>query len=461
MIWDVKSAFKILLLVLALASQAVIGAQDVSGPDEARRIARDAYIYGYPMVENYRVQYSRFGGGWNAVTELPPGSSDGTPYPKLDTLNAYVPVDLRAEPMLIEILPHSDDRYYTIQFTDLYTHNFAHLGSRLSNTNLGVFLLAGPNWKPFKDWKPVGVYEIIRCETDLAFLFYRTVMRGPSDFTGAAMVRQDFRIYPLSQYNGEPPVESAAPIPFMQPLSRDDERQSTDFFKELNFLLQYCPTIPSESALMARFAKIGIGPGLTFEPGYFDPEIRLAIARGIGDAWRSYDAAKKELDSGTISFTSLFGSRGELGNNYLHRMLGAGEGLNTDSRVELTEERYAIDANGEKLDAKKGRYRLHFRPDQIPPVSGMWSVTLYALPSKQFFPNPLGRYTLNSAMLPTLARDADGGLTFIIQSESPEDEGTSNWIPAPKGPFMVSLRLYGPRPEAVAGIWQRPMLDKF
>ena len=150
MIWDVKSAFKILLPVFAIAFETALHAQDVSGPDEARQIAKDAYIYGFPIVENYRVQYSR-GGQWNTITDVPPRSNDGTPYPKLDTLNAFVPVDLRAEPMLIEILPHNDDRYYTIQFTDLYTHNFAHLGSRLSSTNLGVFLLAGPNWKPFKD----------------------------------------------------------------------------------------------------------------------------------------------------------------------------------------------------------------------------------------------------------------------------------------------------------------------
>src|SRR3954469_19207929 len=120
-----KSAFKILFLVFAIAFQAALQAQDVSGPDEARLIARDAYIYGFPIVENYRVQYGRFGAGWNTVRDLPT-ADPGSPYPKLDTLNAYVPVDLRGEPMIVEILPHNDDRYYTIQFSDLYTYNFEH-----------------------------------------------------------------------------------------------------------------------------------------------------------------------------------------------------------------------------------------------------------------------------------------------------------------------------------------------
>src|ERR1051326_2473833 len=101
-----KLLFKTLLVLLTLASRSIVCAQDVSDPLQAREIAKDAYIYGFPIVENYRVQYARFGGGWNAVTELPRGADTSVPFPKLDTLNAYVPVDLRSEPMVIEILPH-------------------------------------------------------------------------------------------------------------------------------------------------------------------------------------------------------------------------------------------------------------------------------------------------------------------------------------------------------------------
>lgn len=456
-----KLIFKTLLLVLTLAAlRSISHAQDVSDPLQAREIAKDAYIYGFPIVENYRVQYSRFGGGWNAVTELPRGGDSSVPFPKQDTLNAYVPVDLRGEPMVIEILPHIDDRYYAIQFSDLYTYNFAHLGSRLSNTNLGVFLLAGPSWKSFKGWKPVGVYNVIQCDTDLAFLFYRTVMADAGDYEGAAMVRQDFRIYPLSQYNGEPPAESPPPIGFMPPLSFDEERESPDFFKELNFLLGFCPPLPSEADLMARFARIGIGPGLTFEPRYYAPEIELAIRQGMRDAWKAYDDAKKRLESGALPFSTLFGSREELGNNYIYRMLGAGEGINTDSRIETIEDRYYVDANNQKLNGKTARYRLRFGPEQFPPVNGTWSLTLYQLPSRQYFSNPLGRYGVNAAMLSALDRDPDGGVTVIIQNSAPEDESAANWIPAPKGPFVLSLRQYAPKPDSFGGGWQKPELKK-
>jgi hypothetical protein len=246
----------------------------------------------------------------------------------------------------------------------------------------------------------------------------------------------------------------------MPPLAADEEHDSTDFFKELNFVLQFCPTVPSERDLMARFAKIGIGPGLTFEPRYFDPEIQAAIKAGMSDAWKACDDAKKKLESGAISFSSLFGSRQELGNNYIYRMLGAVEGLNTDSKIELLEDRYMVDASGGKLNGKTNSYRLHFRPDQLPPVNAVWSLSLYDLPSRQFFANPIGRNVVNSGMLPQLTRDPDGGLTIVVQKDAPEDELAANWLPAPRGPFLLSLRLYGPKPQALDGGWTKPLLKR-
>jgi hypothetical protein len=47
--------------------------------------------------------------------------------------------------------------------------------------------------------------------------------------------------------------------------------------------------------------------------------------------------------------------------------------------------------------------------------------------------------------LPQLKRDADGGLTLLIQNEFPGKDKESNWLPAPKGPFIVYMRLYWPK----------------
>jgi hypothetical protein len=74
--------------------------------------------------------------------------------------------------------------------------------------------------------------------------------------------------------------------------------------------------------------------------------------------------------------------------------------------------------------------------------------------------NPLNRYLLNSPMLPQFVKDADGGLTFYIQNESPGADKEANWLPAPKGPFVMFMRLYWPKPEALEGKWTAPPLTK-
>ena len=66
----------------------------------------------------------------------------------------------------------------------------------------------------------------------------------------------------------------APKVNFIKPLSRDEEKSSLAFFNILNFVLQFCPTDPSETELMARFAKIGVGGGRSFDSNSLSPEIR-------------------------------------------------------------------------------------------------------------------------------------------------------------------------------------------
>jgi hypothetical protein len=85
---------------------------------------------------------------------------------------------------------------------------------------------------------------------------------------------------------------------------------------------------------------------------------------------------------------------------------------------------------------------------------------MYELPASLLVANPINRYLINSPMLPQLKRDADGGLTLIIQNESPGKEMGANWLPAPKGPFSMYLRLYWPKEAAVDGKWKAPPLKR-
>ena len=42
-------------------------------------------------------------------------------------------------------------------------------------------------------------------------------------------------------------------------------------------------------------------------------------------------------------------------------------------------------------------------------------MTMYELPKSLLYANTLNRYLINSAMLPQLKKDADGGVTLYVQ----------------------------------------------
>ena len=103
---------------------------------------------------------------------------------------------------------------------------------------------------------------------------------------------------------------------------------------------------------------------------------------------------------------------------------------------------------------------MHFAPGQLPPVNAFWSLTMYELPQSLLVANPINRYLLNSPMLPQFVKDADGGLTFYVQNESPGKDKEPNWLPAPKGPFFIAMRLYWPKEAALDGTWKQPPVEK-
>jgi hypothetical protein len=84
---------------------------------------------------------------------------------------------------------------------------------------------------------------------------------------------------------------------------------------------------------------------------------------------------------------------------------------------------------------------------------------MYELPASLLVANSLNRYLLNSPMLPQFKKDADGGVTLLIQHESPGNDKEANWLPAPTGSFFMVMRLYWPKPEALEGKWTAPPLN--
>ena len=443
-----------------------VKAADVT-PAEARAIAKEAYIYGFPMVDDYRIQYAYFvdtknpeyKGPWNKLINIPrvyTPADTAIQTPNSDTPYSMIGMDLRAEPMVLTVPPIEKDRYFSIQLIDAYTFNFDYIGSRTTGNDGGSFLVAGPGWKGDT---PKGVSKVYRSETELVLGAYRTQLFNAEDLDNVKKIQAGYKAEPLSAFLGQPAPTPAPVIDFIKPLTPDGERTSLAFFNILNFVLQFAPTVPSETELMGRFAKIGVGAGKPFDASTLSPEVKTAIEQGMADAWVDLENLKKQIDAGKVTSGDLFGTRAYLKNNYLYRMAGAVLGIYGNSKQEAMYPMYALDAAGQKLDGAN-RYTVRFAPGELPPVNAFWSLTMYDLPASLLVANPINRYLLNSPMLPQFVKDADGGITFYVQNETPGKDKEPNWLPAPKGPFFIAMRLYWPKEAALDGSWKQPPMTK-
>src|SRR5437773_5872844 len=464
-----KTTYKLHLLVAALAAVlalTTVRAADISRA-EARAIVKEAYIYGFPLVDNYRIQYSyfvdrrnpEFKAPWNQLKNIPrvyTPANTAIQTPNSDTPYSFVGMDLRAEPMVLTVPPVERERYFSVQLIDAYTFNFDYIGSRTTGNNGGSYLVAGPNWK---GETPNGVKKVFRSETEFVFAVYRTQLFKPNDLDNVKKVQAGYKAQTLSAFLGQPAPKAAPVIDFIKPLTPAEEKTSPEFFNILNFVLQFCPTDPSETELMARFKKIGVGAGKMFDATKLSPGMKTAIEQGMDDAWAAFGGLEKEFAAGKVTSGDVFGTRAFLKNNYLYRMGAAVLGIYGNSKQEAMYPVYGVDDGGQKLNGANP-YTLRFAPGQLPPVNAFWSLTMYELPKSLLVANPINRYLINSPMLPQLNKDADGGLTLLVQNESPGKDKESNWLPAPKGPFVMAMRLYWPKAEATEGKWSAPLAQQ-
>lgn len=439
---------------------------DVSA-EQIRAIAKQAYIYGFPMVDNYRIQYAYFQDKQNPQYKAPWNTLQSnaqvfTPAdtaiqtPNSDTPYSFFGADLRTEPYVLSVPTIDTKRYYSLQFMDQYMYNFDYVGSRTTGNNAGKYLLAGPNWK---GEKPAGIDKVIRSDTQFAFVAYRTQLLGPADLDNVKVIQAEYKAEPLSKFEGKPPPVAAPAINFVVPQTAEEERKSPQFFEALDFVLQFAPVLDTEKDLRAKFASIGIGTDKKLDIASLSKDKQDAFHGAITDAWKEYDPIQAKVESGKIPPGDLFGNRETLGTNYLYRMAGAINGIFGNDKAEAMYPSYSKDSTGAPLDGAN-KYTYRYPPGQLPPVNAFWSLTMYRMPESLLVANPINRYLINSPMLPELKADPDGGYTIYVQRDTPGPEKVSNWLPAPTGPFRLTQRLYWPKEAALNGTWQAPVPQK-
>jgi hypothetical protein len=444
---------------------------------EARVIAAEAYLYGYPLVMNYKAIYMyavwkespEFKAPFNEIKNVARVSTpDDKAFvaPNADTPYSWAFLDLRTEPIVLTIPEIERKRYYSVQLIDVYTHNFAYIGTRATGNKPGNYLIAGPDWK---GKKPKGISSIIRCETQLALALYRTQLFETGDLENVKRIQAQYKVRPLSGFLG---VAAPPPAPALSFPAWDEKKaQGPGFYEYLDFMLRLCPVHPSERKIRERFALINVGGGPSFEISKLSPEMAQALSAGLDDmrsaVLKVTESEKPFLDL-VMASMELFGSREQLEaigkrlnlkDFYLQRYRGAFFGIYGNSCEEAVYPAYMFDTEGKKPEGAR-KYRLRLPAGKHLPAGAFWSITMYDGTSLLLVANPINRYLINSPMLPQLKLNADGGLTLYVQHDSPGKDKEPNWLPAPAGPFELIMRLYLPDAEVREHRWKMPPLER-
>ncbi|MDM7922508.1 MAG: DUF1254 domain-containing protein, partial [Pyrinomonadaceae bacterium] len=184
---------------VSAAASGARSAMDIT-PEQARAIAKEAFVYGFPMVDNYRIEYAsyvddknpEFKAPWNQIRNIPrvyTPDDKVVQTPNSDTPYSMLGMDLRAEPIVITVPVIEGDRYFSVQLVDAYTHNFDYIGTRTTGNDGGNFLIAGPNWN---GEAPEGIKKVIRSETELVIGLFRTQLFSPEDLDNVKKVQAGY-----------------------------------------------------------------------------------------------------------------------------------------------------------------------------------------------------------------------------------------------------------------------------
>ena len=447
--------------------------KDAPGFSETKAIAEDGFVYGLPLVMNYAVMYEFFVDRGSGQFKAPFNEihnehrvftyEDTTVVtPNSDTPYSMLGMDLRAEPLVLSVPAVDAKRYYSVQLCDGNTFNFGYIGSRATGSDAGDYMVAGPDWNGAT---PPAVKQVFRSTSQFAVAIFRTQLFDPSDMPNVENVQSGYKAQPLSAYLHEPAPPAPPAIVFPK---IDKESAKKDFFEYLDFALQFAPPGPEETAIRARLARIGVGAGKTFEFKDLSLEHKVEIGLGMKDGEKAVEekVANVGADINGWRVSASFGDREFYHGDWLLRAAAAKAGIYGNSAAEAAYPMTHNCADGETLDGSKHDYTLTFPAGGLPPVNAFWSVTMYDGRTQLLIQNPIGRYLVNSPMLPHMKKNADGSLTIYIQHATPGAEKQGNWLPAPDGPIYLAMRLYWPKTEDPSilplgrGTWRPPGIVK-
>jgi hypothetical protein len=434
------------------------------------QVGRYAYFWGWPMVNmhnrqlimNQVPQPGLMGG---IVPVAPPNSlcmlhdyvepqERLVACPNQDVIYGFGILALDKEPVVIQV-PDFGDRFWVYQICDQRTDGFGSLG-KMYGSKPGFYLLAGPNWN---GKTPDGITGVFRSPTAMGVVIPRVFTKDDeADKDIVRQVTKGITMYPLSQFDGKMKEVDWTTVPkFPNPSSNEGEAETKwvdpdKYFDEFGTILNEVSPLPGEEALYAQFRSV-------LDAAQKDPKLMEALKNSATTADTDLVTPLFQFKNSGLSLPynwTTITNGAEFGVDYLTRTAAAKANIFVNKPNETRYFYLDADASGAQLNGDK-KYAITFNKDELPPVKGFWSLTVYN--QHHFFePNDMNRYSLGTKNQ-NLKWNADGSLTLYIQADAPEDK--SNWLPAPNGADLVLyMRAYWPELAVSNGQWTPPAVSE-
>jgi hypothetical protein len=456
---------KLILLIALSFSTAILStgyAADAVTDQEASETGIEAYIYGYPLVtmEITRRVMTNVAepsgahapmGRFLLMRKYPDAAFRDVTAPNADTLYSTAWLDLTKEPYVLS-LPDMNDRYFLMPMLSGWTDVFEVPGKRTTGTKAQTYAITGPGWK---GKLPDGVKQL-KAPTNLVWILGRTYCTGtPEDYKACHAVMDKYDLRPLSAYGKAYKLPTGKVDPAVDTKTAVREQvhkmSAAAYFTLLAKLMKDNPPAEADAPMVKKLATIGIVPGKDFDSQKLPASAAKSIPKAAQDKIMGHFQQGGSDLNGWIFTTKA----GVYGTDYLQRAFITAIGLGANRPQDAVYPTSAADTEGKPYSGAN-KYTVHFAKGRTPPANAFWSITMYDA-NYFFVDNPLSKYTVSPRN--DLQYNDDGSLDLYIQNESPGKDKEANWLPAPKGKFVLMMRLYWPAekmPSIIDGSWAPP-----
>ena len=435
--------------------------------DAIHDLGIDSYVYLYPLVtmEITRRQMSNVAAAEPAkapmnvfahIRAFPDADFRVVVRPNFDTLYSSAWLDLSDGPIVVSSPLDTDGRFFELPMYDMWTDAFAAPGQRTSGTAAAHWAVVPPGWTGAL---PEGV-ERIDAPTPTIWIIGRTQTNGPADYENVHAFQNGLALTPLAHWDD--PSKAPAPVGSVDPsvdmvtapLELVNGMDAATYFDLALDLVTVHPPHLTDSPITMRMRRVGLTPGTKFAD--LDATVREALAHVPTAALQSMNEAFPRIARIVDGWQMNVDSMGVYGNFYVKRAIVAMVGLGANSAEDAVYPVLMVDADGDPVTGDRD-YVLHFDEAQLPPVNAFWSVTMYDAQGFQAA-NEIDRFAIGDR--DALKYNTDGSLDLYLQHASPGADRESNWLPAPKGPLGVTMRLYSPQSPVLHNNWNPPPLRK-